>query len=162
MAWKRKAARVILLDRDKRVFLMRAHDPADPSKGHWWEIPGGGIDFGETSAQAAARELYEEAGIVADEMGPCVWRQRVQFRFGGYEFDSDDHVHVAWCETGDYSPTHLESLEALAFEGARWWSLDEVLGTDERIIPDPLVDFLPSLIDGDLPDEPVIVDPATF
>ncbi|HUW04585.1 MAG TPA: NUDIX domain-containing protein [Acidimicrobiales bacterium] len=157
MAWKRKAARVILFDRDKRVFLMQAHDPADPTKGQWWEIPGGGIDFGETSAQAAARELYEEAGIVADEMGPCIWRQQVRFRFGGIEFDSDDHVHVAWCETGDYSPTHLEALEAMAFEGARWWTLDEVLASDERFLPEPLVAFLPALAAGDLPDEPVVV-----
>lgn len=159
MAWKRRAARVILLDAEDRVLLLRASDPANRAGGHWWEVPGGGMDPGETSAEAAARELYEETGITEADIGPLVWRQQVRFRFGGIEFDSDDHVHVAWCESGDYRPAHLEALEAMAFEGARWWTLDEVLASDERFLPEPLVEFLPRLVAGDVPDEPLTVGP---
>lgn len=161
MAWRRRAARVILLDRSQNVLLLSARDPANPAGGSWWEVPGGGIDHGESSAEAAARELYEEAGIVADEIGPCIWRQRVRFRFGGIEFDSDDHVHVAWTDEADaYQPTHLEALEAMAFQGARWWPVSEVVASDERFLPEPLVDFLPRLAAGDIPDEPVQLPPA--
>lgn len=32
-----------------------------------WEIPGGGIDKGETTTDAAKRELNEETGIIAEE-----------------------------------------------------------------------------------------------
>ena len=60
MFLKRPAARVVLLDRSARIFMVNAEDPLDPFKPAWWEIPGGGIGRGEDSAAAAARELYED------------------------------------------------------------------------------------------------------
>ena len=65
MVWgfRRPAARVVLLDRNRQIFLVKGSDPMRPEKGTWWEIPGGGIERGESSADAAKRELYEETGI---------------------------------------------------------------------------------------------------
>ena len=68
---RRPAARVVVLDRQGRIFLINGRDPADASKPPWLEIPGGGIDPGEDSATAVARELYEETGIENAEIGPC-------------------------------------------------------------------------------------------
>ena len=75
MFLRRPAARVVLLDREGRIFLINAEDPLDPFKPAWWEIPGGGIDHGEDSAIAAARELYEESGMEDVEMGPVIWNK---------------------------------------------------------------------------------------
>lgn len=36
--------------------------------GHYWVMPGGGINKGESPEKAAIRELREEAGIVADKI----------------------------------------------------------------------------------------------
>ncbi len=69
---RRTAARVVVLNADRHVLLIQATDPADPRKGEWWEIPGGGMDPHESSADAARRELREETGIVDAEIGPCV------------------------------------------------------------------------------------------
>src|ERR1700694_5568821 len=133
---RRAAARVILLDGDGRVLLLRARAPVAPAKGWWWEIPGGGVERGETSEEAARRELREETGIGAVEMGPCVWVQHAEFDFGGYHFDQDERIHVAWCDSDQApAPTRLEALEALAFDGGRWWPLDELLARTDAVLP---------------------------
>ena len=54
---RRRAARVVLLDSAGQVLLLAARDPADAGKLPWWEIPGGGIDPHEDTADAARREL---------------------------------------------------------------------------------------------------------
>src|SRR5450755_2745872 len=56
----RLAARVILLDPDDRVLLMRYDDA--PPNGHHWSTPGGGLNKGEGYPAAAVRELAEETG----------------------------------------------------------------------------------------------------
>ncbi|MCU0274693.1 MAG: NUDIX domain-containing protein [Acidimicrobiales bacterium] len=156
---RRPAARVVLLDREGRIFLVNSEDPIDPRKPPWWEIPGGGVDAGESSEDAARRELYEETGISDVEMGPCIWTQHVEFDFGGYHFDSRERIHVAWCDGGDYRPKHLEALEAAAFLGARWWPLDELMASEVPVLPTRLREFLPPIVAGDLPAEPIDISP---
>jgi 8-oxo-dGTP pyrophosphatase MutT (NUDIX family) len=156
---RRPAARVVLLDREGRIFLVNSEDPIDPRKPPWWEIPGGGIDAGESSEDAARRELWEETGIADVEMGPCIWTQHVEFDFGGYHFDSRERIHVAWCDGGDYRPKHLEALEAAAFLGARWWPLDELLASEVPVLPTRLREFLPPVVAGELPAEPIDISP---
>ncbi len=156
---RRPAARVVLLDREGRIFLVNSEDPIDPRKPPWWEIPGGGIDAGESSEDAARRELWEETGITDVEMGPCIWTQHVEFDFGGYHFDSRERIHVAWCDGGDYRPKHLEALEAAAFLGARWWPLDELMASEVPVLPTRLREFLPPVVAGDLPEEPIDISP---
>jgi 8-oxo-dGTP pyrophosphatase MutT (NUDIX family) len=153
---RRKAARVVLLNDLDQVFLIKAVDPADPTKRPWWEIPGGGIDPGEASEQTALRELREEAGITDAEVGPVVWVQHVEFDFGGYHFDQDEVIHVArTAERGIHRPQGLEALEALAFKEARWWTREEVSATEAPFLPPRLPELLPQLIDGPLPDPPL-------
>jgi 8-oxo-dGTP pyrophosphatase MutT (NUDIX family) len=160
--WRgRRAARVVLLDQDRRILLLNASDPGNPAKGEWWEIPGGGQDPGESSEVAAARELYEETGIADAELGPCVWVAHARFQFGGYQFDQKERVHIGWCDGVDeIRPAHLEPLEAMAFKGGRFWGLDELLDSDVATLPANLREHLPRLVEGDLPDEPIdIGDP---
>jgi 8-oxo-dGTP pyrophosphatase MutT (NUDIX family) len=163
----------VLLDDRDRVLLLEASDPANAAKGSWWELPGGGIEMGEGSGAAAARELYEETGIVDVEMGPCVWRQHAEFTFGGYRFDQHEHIHVARIggasgqspedqssgyHGSDYRPPGLEALEALAFKGFRWWEAPDLVALvagGGRIIPPWLPEQLPAVLASGLPAEAI-------
>ena len=40
-----------------------------PSHGGYWHVVAGGVELGETAAQAAARELHEETGLAATVSG---------------------------------------------------------------------------------------------
>jgi 8-oxo-dGTP diphosphatase len=53
--------RLIVTDPNGRVLIVRRDDTAH-SKGEWC-LPGGKVDYGETAAQAAAKELFEETSL---------------------------------------------------------------------------------------------------
>ena len=53
--------------RDGRV-LLAARGPAAPMEG-LFSLPGGGVEPGETLAEAALRELREEIGVEAELIG---------------------------------------------------------------------------------------------
>jgi 8-oxo-dGTP pyrophosphatase MutT (NUDIX family) len=160
---RRTVARVVLLDRAGDVLLIQGRDPADATKGPWWEIPGGGLDPGESTADAARRELFEETGIRGAEIGPCIWTQRARFTFGGWRFDQLEHVHVAWSERHDpdsVRPGRLEALEALAFGERRWWAVHDLLSCEDRVLPVRLREFLPDIAAGVLPPTPIDITHA--
>lgn len=153
---------MVVLDERDRVLLINARDPVDPAKGEWWEIPGGGIEAGESSAAAAARELFEETGIRGAEVGPSVWQQRARYTFAGIRFDQLEHIHVARLAggagpSGGYHPGGLEAMEALAFSGLRWWELDQLdslVGSGGRILPPWLPGELGRYLEEGPPGEP--------
>ena len=43
----------------------------------------------------------------------------------------------------------------MAFAGPRWWELDDLLASEERVLPARLREFLPDLVEGRLPDAPL-------
>ena len=63
----RVRACVVLLDDRGRVLLVR-----QVPNGDLWLLPGGGAESGETSRQAAAREVREEAGLEV-RIGRLLW-----------------------------------------------------------------------------------------
>jgi 8-oxo-dGTP pyrophosphatase MutT (NUDIX family) len=161
-AIRRQAARAVVLDVEDRVLLIKARDPFSPAKGEWWELPGGGMEPGEESRLAAAREIHEETGLTGVEVGPCVWRHDARFTFAGLRFDQLEHIHVArWSGTGDgapYRPAGLEMLEAMAFSGFGWWTPDELARLQEtggRVIPPWLPVQLPRFLADGPPAEPI-------
>lgn len=153
---------MVVLDRDDRVLLLLARDPMVPAKGEWWEIPGGGMEPGESSGAAAARELFEETGIRDAAVGPAAWQHRARYRFAGMHFDQREHIHVARLDgrpsdVEDYRPGGLEAMEALAFSGLRWWTADELaamVAEGGRVIPPWLPVELRRYLDEGPPAEP--------
>src|SRR3954468_1904840 len=60
---RRTTARVLPVRPDGKVLLLHGWDPLKPEVPYWFTI-GGGVEAGESVADAACRELREEVGIV--------------------------------------------------------------------------------------------------
>jgi 8-oxo-dGTP diphosphatase len=75
----------------------------------FWSVPGGLVDPGETPQEAAARELFEEAGI--SPTGPLWLVTAVPLK--GYGMDLLSLRYACWCEAGDVRLSHEHS-------GWRW------------------------------------------
>ena len=151
----RRAARVILLDSEHRVLLTR-FSFAD---GDVWTTVGGGVEPGETHAEAARRELVEEAGLEVEDVGACVWTREHAFR-NPVSFDVQRERYFL-VRTGPFEPTPGLSWEALAAEGMtglRWWALDEILAaTETRFAPRSLGRLLQDLLRDGPPATPIDV-----
>lgn len=144
---ERRAARVLLVDDAGRILLQQCCDPSAPAGGSWWNTTGGGIDEGESSAQAAARELLEETGLVLhpDRLGPVVHRRLTEFRFGGDAYRQSEDYFLVRTEAFEASPTAHSDLELVAVLGTRWWTREELRATDARVYPEELLEVLDRL-----------------
>jgi 8-oxo-dGTP pyrophosphatase MutT (NUDIX family)/SAM-dependent methyltransferase len=151
----RRAARVILVDSESRVMLQKyARHGGDSDV---WITPGGGLDPGESPPVAAARELYEEAGLQVDpaELGPMVATSSGRADLGWASGLFRDDFYVYRTDITDVSPTHLSDLEIRLFLEARWWTVDELATTSEVVYPLGLVDLVRSLVAGHRPESPI-------
>ncbi len=144
---ERRAARVLLVDDDGRILLQHCHDPATPAEGSWWNTTGGGLDEGETSAQAAVRELREETGLELDEaaVGDVVHRRLTQFSFAGTAYRQSEEYFLVRTVAFDARPTASSDLELVAVLGTRGWSRDELRRTCEQGYPEELLEVLDRL-----------------
>jgi 8-oxo-dGTP pyrophosphatase MutT (NUDIX family) len=132
----RQAGRVLVIDPAGRVLLLEGFDPARPDRRYWVTI-GGGLDDGESSAQAAARELREETGIVvavADLAGP-VWRRSTEFTFDGTWYRQEEDYYLLHVGHIAVSLAGLDDVERRTVTGYRWWSHQELAATAVPFYP---------------------------
>ncbi|WP_446014128.1 NUDIX hydrolase [Actinophytocola gossypii] len=149
----RPSARVLLLDRDRRVLLFNGHDPGRPDT-RWWFTVGGGVEQGEDLRTAALRELAEETGIRLTEedlVGP-MWRRRVVFSFDGRTYDGEEWFFLADLG-GDGAEVEIRidtsgftDVENSTVDGHRWWTEEELRHTEETVYPVQLPTLFPELL----------------
>jgi 8-oxo-dGTP pyrophosphatase MutT (NUDIX family) len=145
---RRQAGRVLVVDADGRLLLLRGFDPAGREPPYWFTV-GGGARPGESLAEAAARELGEETGIIASagDLGEPIWHEVAEFGFEGRRFRQEQdffllRVGVAGNGAPAVSTDGLDNEEAAVVLGHRWWTLAELESTDEPFYPAELPNLL--------------------
>ena len=153
---QRPTSRVVLIDPKSRILLMRFRDPHED--GPFWATIGGGAKPGETPAEAASREAFEETGLLDIALGPIVWYGEVKLKgHDGNPVLLQESYVVARTNGGALNRDGWEELERKWVEDMRWWSFEEIASSTETIYPQGLAELLPPILAGIYPREPIII-----
>jgi 8-oxo-dGTP pyrophosphatase MutT (NUDIX family) len=118
-----------------RVLLIRRSDNG------YWALPAGAMELGESIAEAAAREVFEETGLKASALTP----------FGMYTGAAYTHTNMY----GDTYQLHVTAFRVDAWEGDLLTETAETTGAG--FFP---LDELPEPLSGSVPE--TLADLATF
>jgi len=80
-----KVAKVIIVDENNRVLMLKRSDYTSKFAGEW-DLPGGHIQIGEEFEVGMRREVKEETDLEIDE---CTFVDKI------------DNLHFYWCECPD-------------------------------------------------------------
>jgi 8-oxo-dGTP diphosphatase len=114
--------------RGDRVLVVRRANPPMPGR---WGFPGGVLELGETVAEGAMRELFEETGVVAEAAGTLTTLDsihrddegRVRYHYtlvavighrrSGEGMPGDDADEVAWLTRAEIVEQNLPTAPGL-------------------------------------------------
>lgn len=148
---RRKTARLVLLDRNNRIFLFRHQDLSDT----YWVTPGGGVEPGESWEEAARRELWEETGVENVPLGPWLWRREKDGTISGEPVRNVERYYLVKAEPDAIHTANQLEYEQVVYSMYHWWTVDELRATTQTVYPEGLVDFLDRLLIEGAPSEPI-------
>jgi len=126
----RRGVGVFLVNKDKKVFLGQRRDATQA-----WQLPQGGVDFGESMSIAAYRELFEETGIRKADL---IYKSKKWYRYDLPEhllgkvwrgrFCGQKQKWFLMLFTGDEErDINLEAFNYQEFQKWKWVSPDSIV-----------------------------------
>lgn len=150
MPW-RQAGRVVVVAQGQ-MLLVAGHDFSDATH-HWLFTPGGGIEAGESPAQAATRELAEETGIMVapDRLSLLGYRQAL-FEFRALTCLANETFYYLYLERKpQLNQERWTANERSLLDGLNWYSphkLRQLSQAGLAIYPPELVNHAAKLVTG--------------
>lgn len=156
----RDIARALVFDPAQRLLLIayesvRPIDPAAPDDRTFWFMPGGGLEPGETHVEACRRELEEEIGVADAPIGPQVAGCEGPFHLFRTSRHARERYFVVRLADDRIDTGRLAETEDNPVLGTRWWTLDDLEATSERIEPAGLAQLARAIAGGTIPATPV-------
>lgn len=133
---------VCLFRNENRILVSEGFDAV---KGDYYYRPlGGGIEYGESSRDAVAREIREELGAEIENVRLLGVLENI-FIYEGRQ--GHEIVFVFDGEFKDKSLYRLDEIDGYQHEinaefKAKWYSLDEIGESTGRLVPESLKEFL--------------------
>lgn len=147
----RQAGRVVVVAQGQ-MLLVAGHDFSDATH-HWLFTPGGGIEAGESPAQAAARELAEETGIIVDPGALTLLGYRqARFEFRALTCLANETFYYLHLERKpQLNQERWTANERSLLDGLNWYSphnLRQLSQAGLAIYPPELVNHATKLVTG--------------
>lgn len=136
---RRQAVRVLPVNPHGEVLLLQCVRPGAEQAPFWVTI-GGGLEPEESERAAAVRELWEETSIILapnDLVGP-LHEEVVEFSWAEFDIVQRQRYFLARVPLSDVSFEHLEEVEIATTLSYRWWTLDMLRSTQERVLDNQL------------------------
>lgn len=132
----RVAQKVLLLNQYKEVLVIRFADNERspvPFRAKW-DLPGGGLEWGESLEEGLARELREEIGEVQVEVGNLI------HRWDWVHVNNSELRTICLLYKGDYLGGEVTLNEE--HDEYRWVKLDQLLELDWHSNDKPAIELV--------------------
>lgn len=89
------------------------------------------------------------------ELGPWVALCEPVLNWAGELVQAHDRFFFVRIDSTTVTFENLNAAEREVFREHRWWDIEELRASGERVVPPGLVDLLGHIIAGDVPTQPV-------